>query len=164
MAAKLLVTMDGKPLITKQKLDQAFDRIVAQTPGIRQMLSTMPELKNQFLEGMIAQEAVNKDVHDKKLDRSSAYQQELKEAIESITLALNTKYFNEQIASRMKVSDAEVLKFYNENKSNMPELQNASFEEAKDGIRKYLDDENRRNNMKNELERLKKEYKIEVVT
>lgn len=118
--SKVLATLDGKAIVTQNSFDQAFDRILDENPQLKQMLPMIPNIKGQFLKGMVSQEVVNKYIADNGLDSSAEYQAELDQAIRSMKSALNTKYFTQKFP--VNVSDSEVQKFYDEHKQDIPEL------------------------------------------
>lgn len=118
--SKVLATLDGKAIVTETSFNQAFDRILDENPQLKQMLPMIPNIKGQFLKGMVSQEVVNKYVADNGLDASTEYKQEFEQAVRSIRSALNTKYFTQKFP--VNVSDSDVQKFYDEHKQDIPEL------------------------------------------
>jgi len=118
--SKVLATLDGKVIVTETSFNQAFDRILDENPQLKQMLPMIPNIKGQFLKGMVSQEVVNKYVTDNGIDTSAEYQQEFEQAVRSMKSALNTKYFTQKFP--VNVSDSEVQKFYDEHKQDIPEL------------------------------------------
>lgn len=118
--SKILASLDGKAIVTEKSFNQAFDRILDENPQLKQMLPMIPNIKGQFLKGMVSQEVVNKYIADNNIDSSAEYQQEFEQAASSMRSALNTKYFTQKFP--MNVSDSDVQKFYDEHKQDIPEL------------------------------------------
>lgn len=118
--SKVLATLNGKAIVTEKSFNEAFDRILEENPQLKQMLPMIPNIKGQFLKGMVSQEVVNKYIEDNNIQASKAYQDELEQTIRSMKSALNTKYFTQQFP--VTISDAEVQKYYDEHKQEIPEL------------------------------------------
>lgn len=116
----VLATLQGKPIVTETSLNEDLEKLMAQRPEIRQMLPLMPNLKYDFLKGLVSQKVVDRFVIANKIEATPEYQKELAQAINSLKLMLNAKYFNQQFP--VTVSDAEVQKFYDENKTQMKDL------------------------------------------
>lgn len=116
----VLATLQGKPIVTETSLNDDLEKLMAQRPEIRQMLPLMPNLKYDFLKGLVSQKVVDRYVIANKIDATAEYQKELDQAINSLKLMLNAKYFNQQFS--VTVSDAEIQKFYDENKTQMKDL------------------------------------------
>lgn len=116
----VLVSMDGKPVISTKSLEHEFAQLLIENPQLQAVLPMMPEAKTNFLQGMISQALVDRYVAEKGIDQKADYQRELARMEHSIRRMLNTKYFSQEHA--VEVSDADVEKFYEDNKKSMAEL------------------------------------------
>lgn len=126
--SKVLVTMDGKPLITQQQLDQApqplLNRVFFSTdpekivPGEKVVTYLNSLLKEKdILEEMVRQEVINKYIHDKKMDTSPEYRQRLQEYIDSHTDALNFEYYAQAEPSAVEKPSENLDMFINRRKA-----------------------------------------------
>ena len=120
MGNDVLASLDGKPIITVESLNSDFDQLLEENPQLKSVLPLMPDAKYNFLMGMISQAVVDKYIEDSGIDKTAEYAKELENTMRSVKRMLNTKYFG--IKHPVSVSDAEVKKFYEENKESMPDL------------------------------------------
>ncbi|MEX0849260.1 MAG: peptidyl-prolyl cis-trans isomerase [Candidatus Dependentiae bacterium] len=118
--SEVLLTIDGRPVITLNSLNAEFDRLLEESPQLAQVLPFMPDAKSNFLQGMVNQEVVDYYISNKGLDRTPEYVQEFEKTMDQVKKMLNTKYFGEK--HPVKVSEAEVRAFYEENKNKLPDL------------------------------------------
>lgn len=116
----VLATMQGQPIVTETSLNAELEKLMEERPQIRQMLPMMPNLKYDFLKGLVSQKVVDRYITLNNIDSTQEYQKELAQAINSLKLVLNAKYFNQKFP--VTISDSEAQKFYNENKTQMKEL------------------------------------------
>jgi len=120
----VLMSMNGKAVITQQALDADFDQIVKENPQLQQMLQfvSKDEIKNNLLKAQVDQAVIRRYIEEKSLDKAAEYQEKLALMIRSIKDALNAQTFMEQVKTD-KVTDADAKKFYDEQKDKMRELQ-----------------------------------------
>ena len=118
--SEVLMKIDGKSRITLKSLDDEFNRLLEESPQLKQVLPFMPDAKLNFFQGMVSQEVIDEYVRREGIDSSSAFQNELAKTIEQVRRILNQKYFSERHPAQ--VTDAEVKKFYEENKDKLPDL------------------------------------------
>lgn len=116
----VLMKIDGAPVITLNSIDRDFDRLLEENPQFKQVLAYMPDAKLNYFQGMANQKAINHYVHVNKIDQSAEYQRELETTMEQVKDMLNMKYFDAR--HEADVSDAEIKKFYDENKDKIPNL------------------------------------------
>jgi hypothetical protein len=120
MGKDVLASLNGKPIITVESLNSDFDQLLEENPQLKSVLPLMPDAKYNFLMGMVSQAVVDKYIEDSGIDKTAEYQKELENTMRSVKRMLNTKYFG--IKHPVAVTDAEVKKFYEENKESMPDL------------------------------------------
>ncbi len=117
---EVLVSMDGKAIISTKSLERDFEQLLEENPQLKSVLTYMPDAKYNFLQGMVSQAVVDKYVEEKKIDQSAAYKEDMNRMMRSVRRMLNTKYFG--LEHPVAVADADIEKFYNENKDSMPDL------------------------------------------
>ncbi len=116
----ILVSMNGKSIITEKSLDHEFNQLLEESPQLRQVLPLMPDAKKNFLQGMISTEVVDRWIEERGIDKTAGYQKELQRMTRSVERMLNTKFFTKE--HPVKISEREAKKFYEENKDKIPEL------------------------------------------
>ncbi len=118
--SKVLASIGDKAIVTEKSLTRDFDRLLEDEPRFRQMLPMIPDVKYSFCKGLVSQAVVDKDIVDKKIDQTKEYQEEFARAVRSVKSMLNTKYFGQQYP--VQLTDADAKAFYEERKSQIPEL------------------------------------------
>src|SRR5579872_348465 len=83
-AGDVLVTMNGKSLITVGDLNQVFEQVLVENPQLKAVLPLMPDAKYNVLMGMVTQAIVDKYVQEHKIDQRSEYQKELENMTKSV--------------------------------------------------------------------------------
>lgn len=117
---EVLVSMEGKSIISTKSLDAEFAQLLEENPQLKAVLAMMPDAKFNFMQGMVSQAVVDRYVEENKIDEQTEYQQDLSRMMRSVRRMLNTKYFG--LKHSVEVADADIQKFYDENKDNMPDL------------------------------------------
>ncbi|UNE35810.1 peptidyl-prolyl cis-trans isomerase [Vermiphilus pyriformis] len=122
-----LVTLRGRPVISLEQFDKEVEQILDRDPQLKQLkpiLAANPEaraqLEDQALQGLAYQEVLQAYVTDNNIDKKAEYQKELQEAMRAVRAMLNKKYFDERFP--VTIGDAEVRKFYDENKDLYPQF------------------------------------------
>ncbi len=118
----VLVTINGKALITKGMLDAEKKKLLDANPQLQAMIALMDEkqLDRNLMEGLTSREIIRKHVKDNGIDRSEKYQNDYNLVLGQVKDALNTRYFMESLS--VDVADNEIEQFYAENKDAMPNL------------------------------------------
>lgn len=94
--------------------------MLEENPQLKGVLPLMPDAKANFLMGMVSQLVVDLWVEQNGIDKQADYQNELNRMLKSVRRMLNTKHFGQ--THPVTISDADVKKFYEENKDQMPDL------------------------------------------
>ncbi len=128
----VLLKIGGRPVITLKSIDEEFDRLLEESPNLKQVLPFMPDAKMNFFQGMVSQEVVDEYVRRNDLDRSPEYQNELDKTLGQVKRMLNTKYFTER--HPVDVSASEIRKFYDENKDKIPDLMESQGGVKSEGV------------------------------
>jgi hypothetical protein len=116
----VLVTINGKPVVTVESYEHDFDQLLEENPQLKQVLPFMPDARQNFLQGLANQEIVNLYIADRKIDQRPEYKKDLERMQRSLVRVLNTKYFAAE--HPVKVSDSDVHAYYDTNKDKMQEL------------------------------------------
>lgn len=122
MTGEVIVTMNGKPIITSDVIAVEKENVMKSKPEFRAALSFMdPKILDRNLtEGLISQAVVDEYVVEQGLDKTADYQKELADIMKNMKRILNAKFFSQKFV--ISVSDGEVSKFYETNKNAIPEL------------------------------------------
>jgi hypothetical protein len=114
--------MDGKPIVTKKRLESEKHDLMESNPQLKMMLAMMDEsqLDRNLAEGLASQAIVNRYIQESGTDKSSEYQQEYKRILASVQNMLNTKFFTKDFSA--DITDSEARDFYEKNKQLMPQL------------------------------------------
>lgn len=116
----VLVKINGKPIITMNKLDAVFDKLMEAQPQYKEMMQFMPNLKSDILQGLVGQAVIEEYIAQNNIDTSPEYQKELEMTIEQVKHGLNYNYFNARHS--VDVSEQEMKRFYDEHKDKSPDL------------------------------------------
>ena len=66
--SEVLMTIDGRPVITMNSFNAEFDRLLQENPQLAQVLPLMTDEKSNFLKGMVNQEIVDYYITDKGME------------------------------------------------------------------------------------------------
>lgn len=120
LKGEILVTMSGKPIITVESLEDDFNRIMKENPQVAAMAQLIPDIKLNFLRGLVSQAVVDEWVKEHKIAESDEYRNDLQQMDEQVRRMLNTKYFS--LRHPVEISDAELKGFYEKNKDLIPDI------------------------------------------
>jgi hypothetical protein len=125
MTGEILVTMQGKPVISTAMLELEREEFLNARPEFKQALPFMdPQslvgFDRSILGALIEQVIVDQYIIDNKIHESEQYKTELQNMFKGIRRVLNHKYFGQDKA--VSVSDAEVRAVYEANKSKIQGL------------------------------------------
>jgi len=117
-----LVTMNGKTLISVESLKTEKEKIFAANPQLQKLGAYMgeKELDKNLLAGLKSQCVIKEYISRNGIDKTADYQQELNMALEDVKRMINTKFFTQKFNA--KVTDAEIINFYENNKNIMPNV------------------------------------------
>lgn len=109
-AASIVATVDGTQ-ITSDEVNQVL------MEGTQGRFNTLPkakqdELRKRIVEGMIAQELVYTDAKKSGVLTSKEYKDELAEVMKRVEKQLASKVWEKQQFDKIKVSDAEIKKYF----------------------------------------------------
>jgi len=117
---KVLVTMEGVPVMTIKSFEEEFEKLIEENPQLKQMAQFIPNLKENIFKSLRSQLVMDAYIEREGIDQDPEYQADLARFIKSLKRMLNSKYFAK--GQSVTVSDAEVKKFYDENKDKVPGL------------------------------------------
>ncbi len=116
----VLATMNGKAIITTAMFEAEFNKVLEKNPQVKQFLALMPDIEEKFIENMVNQKIIDRYITEHKLDQSPSYKAELEGMVNELKQMLNMEVFGRQFT--VNVADAEIRKFYEEHKAEIPEL------------------------------------------
>ena len=120
MTGDVIVTINGRPLITTSVLEIEKENIYKSNPQIKAAIAFMDPkvLDRNLTEGLVSQAVVDEYVAEQGLDKSAEYQAELADAYKAIKRMLNAKFFSQKL--QVAVTDAQARAFYEEHKDAVP--------------------------------------------
>jgi hypothetical protein len=127
LTGKSLVTMNGKVIITVNSLQSEKEKIFKANPQLEK-LSAYMDIDRSLLHGLTSQAIMDQYIQESGIKSTDSYKTELEAAYKDVLRMINTKYFSQKYPSN--VSEADVKKFYEENKDLSP-----NFIITKGGIR-----------------------------
>jgi hypothetical protein len=116
--ADWVVKIGDEVIVTAGEFKDKFNQLLEEKPQIKSMLPLMPNLQKDFAKGLGNQEAVARYIADQKIDQKSEYIARKAKMEEAVTQILNAEFFAQAFESK-KLTDADVKKFYEENKDTM---------------------------------------------
>jgi hypothetical protein len=116
-AQDVLLTIDGKQAITVQEFEKYYDRILDQQPQLRSFAAMMPDLKENVYSTLVSQKVLEHWAEKNAIESKSEYQADKEAFLEEAKRGLAIKYF--QAEHPVMISDADVKKFYEENKATL---------------------------------------------
>lgn len=120
MPADVLVTVEGKPTMTVAQFEKEYDTLVQNNPQVKELIHLMPDLDEQYFDGLVNQQLVDLYITKNKIDESAEYKKQMEDLLKGAKQILNETYFTKQFPAT--VSDEEVRKYYEENKATIPDL------------------------------------------
>jgi hypothetical protein len=122
LTGEVLVTMNGKPIVTVDSLKVEEDKLLEANPELKQMLAFMDQsqLDRNLAEGLMNQAMVDQAITEKGINKTDAYKKEIKEGFKAVERMINTKFFTQSF--NIKISDADIRKYYDANKDSIPQL------------------------------------------
>ena len=118
--SEVIASIGGKPFLTEKAFEQEFQALLEKNPQLKQLAAMIPDIDEKILEGCVAQRIINYHINQKGIDETPEYQQDLQELVEQAKTNLNGTYFTKLYP--VQVTDAEVEKYYKENRDSIPEL------------------------------------------
>ncbi len=117
-----VASIAGKPLITATRLEKEKKDLIESNPQLKAMISYMDsrQFDRNLTEGLVNQEVVDRYVADNNINQTPEYKQEYERMMKSVRQMLNTKHFSQ--AFNVAISDADIQKFYDEHKTDMPNI------------------------------------------
>lgn len=103
-------------------------------PGLSAMLDVIPGALRQFFKNMQDELTVAEWARREKLHERPEYIKRREEYIEMIDRGLPVQFFEQDIATSVKVNDKDAEKYYNDNKATDPMFQNRAFLQEPAGV------------------------------
>lgn len=122
-AGEVLLTIDGQPRITVDRFENYMNTVLEAQPQLKQLIGLMPDAEMELFRSMSSEELLQAWMSKNQIDQQESYKKDFQMIIDFGKRQLALKYFQE--AHPIKISDAEVKKYYEENKKSIPELMTA---------------------------------------
>lgn len=118
----VIVSIDGKPVITEKRLQQVIDELVEMQPQYKVMLQMMDrkQIEQNIVDGLVKQEIIDHYVEANNLQNTPDYQAKMERVMKMARQMVNAEQFAKNI--KVNVSDSDVKAFYDKNKDVMPQL------------------------------------------
>lgn len=121
LPSDVLLTIDGKPVLTVQEYEQQLEMARKANPQIDMLLQMMPNAEKDFVfRGMSTVQLVKAWAHKQGIDQSKEFQDQRKQLHDAMDSQLYMKHFDD--AHPVDVSDSDLQKFYEEKKDIIPAL------------------------------------------
>ncbi|OQA33857.1 MAG: peptidylprolyl isomerase [Candidatus Dependentiae bacterium ADurb.Bin331] len=122
-AGEVLLTIDGQPRITVDRFENYMNTVLEAQPQLKQLIGLMPDAEMELFRSMSSEELLQAWMSKNHIDQQENYKKDFQMIMDFGKRQLALKYFQE--AHPIKISDAEVKKYYEENKKSIPELMTA---------------------------------------
>ncbi len=130
----VLFSLDGKPVITKQRLDDFFDiYLKSRQDGVYAAMD--PQAKRHAFNELVQMEVLKHQVKKQKLDQDPKYIKNFERACDLAMYTVNAEILGNQVLESIDVSDAGLEKFYSENTGKNPAFDNPPFLKTPEGIK-----------------------------
>jgi peptidyl-prolyl cis-trans isomerase C len=117
---EVLLSIDGKPRITVDRFENYVNTVLEAQPQLKQLIALMPDAEQELFKSMANEELLQAWLAKNGIDQNEAYKKDLQMIVDFGKRQLAVKYFQE--AHPVKVNEAEIRKYYDENKKTIPEL------------------------------------------
>ena len=131
----VLLSIDGKPAITKESFNEFFDAYINSNPQAAAYLALDPSARRRAFQELEMKEVIKHDVIKKKKDQTPEYKKKFAQACDYALWAVNSELFRDDVLASIDSSDAGLEKFYNENKGKNPAFDVPPFQIAPEGIK-----------------------------
>lgn len=118
----VIVSLNGKPVITEKSLQKVIDELVEMQPQYKVMMQMMDrkQIEQNIVDGLEKQKIIDEWVKVNHVQDTPEYQAKLNRVIEMATQMVNAEQFTKNI--KVNVSENEIKDFYDNNKDVMPQL------------------------------------------
>jgi len=118
----VIVSIDGKPVVTEKRLAQVIDELVEMQPQYKVMLQMMDrkQIEQNIVDGLVKQEIIDHDIEVKNLQDTPDYKAKMERVMKMARQMVNAEQFTKNI--KVNIGDSEVKAFYEKNKDVMPQL------------------------------------------
>lgn len=114
---EVLLSIEGQPAITVGDFENFYDMVLDQEPRFRQLAVMMPDLKSQMFNALSMQKILAHWLHKSQMDQNSEYKMQHKLMMDDVEHRLALAFFNKE--HPVTVAEADVKKFYEDNKSKV---------------------------------------------
>lgn len=118
--SKVLMSIDGKPVITEKSFNEYYEQFISSNPQLQAMVQFMPNAKKEIFNGMANERLILAWGEKNHIHNDKDYTSQLDQAIRMIKTNLAAKRFEKDIIGPIEVSDKEMREYYEAHKD--PEL------------------------------------------
>ena len=118
--SKVLLSIDGKTIITENEFDVYYEQFVSTNPQLQSMIQFMPNAKKEIFNGMANERILIAWGEKNNIHETNDYKKELDQAVRMIKTNLAAKSFEKDVIGTIEVSDKEMRSYYDAHKD--PEL------------------------------------------
>ncbi len=118
--SKVLMSIDGKPVITEKSFDEYYQQFISTNPQLQAMIQFMPNAKKEIFSGMANERLLITWGEKNNIHTDKDYQAQLNQAVRMVKTNLAAKRFEKDIIGPIEVTDKEMREYYDSHKD--PEL------------------------------------------
>lgn len=117
---EVLLTLFGEPKVTVSDFQNYKKELLEAQPNYASIIEFMPGANEQIFDSLVNEAVLEEWAAKNKIAQTKEYREDLDKIMKYAHRSLNVKYFQEK--HPVAVTDAEVKKYYDENKNNIPQL------------------------------------------
>ena len=135
----ILLSINGKPAITKESFNEFFDAYISSNPQAAAYLALDPTARRRAFQELEMKELIKRKIEKDKAHwdekKLKEYNKKFAQACDYALWAVNSEVFRDEILESIDTSDTALEKFYNENKGKNPAFDNPPFQITPEGIK-----------------------------
>lgn len=135
-----IATVDGKPVVTVEEFENAFDMLKKAQPMMAEMLSMLPEnqqrdIFSQLVNNLLASIVVEDHVKSKGWDKNPDYIRDLKKFHRDLDRELANRELQKKVLEGISINRKEAEKYYDKNRDANMFFKRPPFMISPDGIK-----------------------------
>lgn len=134
LEGEALVTMQGKPFITKESFQKYYDELLADEPQAKMMEQLMPDLCKQIFDNRLMQLKVRQWAKETKKDQDPTFKRRMERQREMLETQECFELLKADVLAGMDTSDEVIKKYYEENRAQNAVFQQPPFIATPEGI------------------------------
>ncbi|MBA3751745.1 peptidyl-prolyl cis-trans isomerase [Candidatus Dependentiae bacterium] len=130
-ADDVLLSIDGKPVVTKKTFDEFYEMAIASDPQSQFGPGVSQKIYNYLEQAALMDASIKKT----KKDQDPEYKRKLDQAYELARATVNGEYFQKEVLDTIDVSDKALEAFYTEQVGKNPAFERPPFMKKAGGIK-----------------------------